>query len=49
MRRDAGDETGWLVGSIAPAVLSGIALICISALAAFRRVNARKLFEGLMA
>ena len=34
-----------LVWSIAPAVLSGIAPICISALAAFRRANRWKHFS----
>jgi hypothetical protein len=38
-----------VVWSIAPAVLSGIAPICISALAAFRRAIGRKHFGQLMA
>jgi hypothetical protein len=38
MRRDT-EGSGWLAWSIYPAVLSGIASICTSALAAFRHVS----------
>jgi hypothetical protein len=44
-----GAETGSVVWSIALAVLSGIAPICISALAAFGRAIGRKHFGQLMA
>jgi hypothetical protein len=44
-----GTESGSVLWSIAPAVLSGIAPICISALAAFRRAIGRKHFGQLMA
>jgi hypothetical protein len=49
VRLVAGAESGSVVWSIAPAVLSGIAAICISALAAFRRAIGRKHFGQLMA
>src|SRR5439155_492159 len=39
IREVASDELGWLVCSMIAAVLSGIAAVCTSALAAFRRVN----------
>src|SRR5437879_29312 len=39
IREVASDEMGWLVCSMIAAVLSGIAAVCTSALAAFRRVN----------
>jgi hypothetical protein len=39
-------KTGWLVWSMIAAVLSGIAAVCTSALAAFRRVNCGKLLAA---
>jgi hypothetical protein len=48
MRCDSGDESGWLIWTMTPAVLSGIALICIPALAAFGRAKGQKRFGRLI-